>query len=205
MFYYSPFDVADLKNNFFKMFNDHKERDDYHLAVALGNIDTHRFGIANKAEKNEMSKFQTKVESIFGKGNVTDSSIKVAYAYFNMLNGFENSTFSNLQSNLRFDSDRLLEVLNAVDTMSGKWGQKDYFNKLKLRLTYGVSSDLVYLCMIPNVGKARAEKLWKAGIQSVEAFANTDATTLGIVMNLKEEKIKESLNGARLLRIKDAL
>jgi predicted RecB family nuclease len=59
--------------------------------------------------------------------------------------------------------------------------------------------------MIPNVGKARAEKLWKAGIQSVEAFANTDATTLGIVMNLKEEKIKESLNGARLLRIKDAL
>lgn len=205
MFYYSPFDVADLKQNFSHLFDRKREGDDYFLSIALGNIDSHKFGIVNKIEKGEMSAYQAKIESMFGSGNVLESAIKVGFAYFNMLNGHENPVFGALQAGLRYDMDRTLQVLDAVDSMASKWERHDFFRSMKMRLTYGVRPELVELCQIPNVGKARAEKLYKAKIRTLDDFLAQDENTLSLIMNLNDAKTKESIAGAKTVKLKEML
>lgn len=205
MFYYSPFDVADLKSNFKTIFDKNRRDNDLAVAVALGNLDSHRFGIVNKNEKAEMSHFQQRVESEFGKGAITDSCMKTSFTYFNMINGIENPAFAALQAGLRVDSDRTLEVLGAIDSMSAKWNETAFFKTLRMRVTYGVGAHLVDLCTIPNVGKVRAEKLYKAKIRTVEDFAKHDENALSLIMNLSKDKTKESIDAAKLAKIRAAL
>jgi replicative superfamily II helicase len=54
MFYYSPFDVSSLRNNFSKLFENHQENNDHYVSMALGNTDTYRVGIVSNAEKEAM-------------------------------------------------------------------------------------------------------------------------------------------------------
>lgn len=202
MFYYSPFDVADLKNNFKNLFEKGRQENDVALAVALGNLDSNRFGIVNKDDKAEMAVFQQKAESLLGKGAITDSCMRIACGYYNMLNGIENSAFASLQAGLRVDCDRTLEVLGAIDTISAKWGQTNYFRSLRMRLAYGVGAHLVELCNIPNIGKVRAEKLYKANIRTVDDFAKQDVDKLSLIANLSKDKTQESLDEAKMMKLR---
>lgn len=196
-FYYSPFDVADLRSNFKWLFENHREKDDYSLAMALANVDSNKIGIVNKQEREAMIKFQKAIESQFGKGKYTDPAIKTAFAYHNMLNGKDDATFASLQSSLRLDFDRTMEVLTALDTMGAQWKEGEYFKTVKLRMTYGVTPELIPLVGIPNVGRVRADKLYKAGIRSVDDFVTADRTKLKTLLNLKLEKIGEMIDGAK--------
>jgi helicase len=205
MFYFSPFDVADLKENFKKLFENHWEKDDVRLAVALSDIDSNRWGIVNKNERAEMLKFQLQVEQKFGKGTIKESAIKTAFGYHNLMTGQDNPVFGALQAGLRADSERTLEVLNAVDTMSAKWNEGSYFNTIRLRLTYGVRTELVDLCRIPNVGKVRAERLFASGVKNMDDFLKTPVDKLSLAMNLTVDKAKESQDAARQIKLKDMM
>lgn len=198
MFYFSPFDVADLKNNFWKMFSENNEEDDFWLSVALGNLDTHRFGICNKAERTEMVSYQAKIDRMFGKGTILDSAAKTAYAYYCILNGKDAPVFNALIQTLKVDSSRVMEVLSAIDSMSGKWNQRKYISDLKMRLMYGVRAELIELCQIPNIGKVRAEKLYQLKIRTVDDFIKYEAK-LPLLLNMGREKVAESIEAAKKL------
>jgi helicase len=202
MFYFSPFDVADLRNNFWRLFQNNQQDNDYFLAMALANTDTNRCNIVSRAEKEEMSLFSNKIKNLSGnKFNYTDSVIKAGYCYFNLLVGNNSANLAAIQRNFQFDYPRLSQVLLALDSMSGKWEQSSYFYTLEDRIRSGVPAHLINLCRIPNIGKVRAKKLYDYGIKSTEDFANASEEKLRKLLNLKEDIVKSMLNEAKKISL----
>lgn len=206
MFYFSPFDATDLRKNFKDLFENHHEKNDYAIALALANLDSFRFGqIVNKTERMAMDDFKKKIDKLFPNRKLTDTVIKFAFAYHNILNGKEIPVFSSTQSTLKLDSERTLEVLNAIDSMSAKWKEDEFFKTLKLRMTYGVTPEYVDLVRIPNIGKVKAETLYAAKIRNIDDFVATDPATISKIANLKIEKVNESIEAAKSIKLKEML
>jgi replicative superfamily II helicase len=195
MFYYSPFDVSDLRRNFRFLFMKNLENNDYALSIALGNIDSIRMGFVTKNEKEEMSDYHDIIKKSFGDVYL-DSSIKGGYAYYCLLRGLDLGPFNSLGRGIQLDFERTASVLNALDSMAAKWNKRNFFNTLSLRVSYGVRAELVNLCRIPNIGKARAEKLFSAGFRNpsdlVGRFEQVKKT-----LNMKDEKIAEIIEAAQ--------
>lgn len=213
MFYYSPFDVSDLKRNFKILFDEKRDHDDHTISISLGNVDTHRWGIVNKWEREAIAQYQGKIEKMFGKDKFTASAIKIGCVYYNMLKGnFSNFKMSRelqvlqaVQGSLLVDLDRTMQVLNAIDGMSAKWDKTGWFRLLGMRVRYGVEADLVELCQIPNVGVARAKKLKAKRIKTVDDFACYDAKTLAAVMGCGLKVAEEALAGAKDIQLKESI
>lgn len=198
MFYYSPFDVADLKRNFNNLFDNHQQDDDYALSIALGNTDTQRCGICSKLEKEEMGKYAFKVAELYPNGTLFDSAIKAGYAYYLLMNGQSNNHFSGVSRGLQFDFPRLSQVLQSLDGFTGKWNRKQWFNQLQMRVAYGVKGPMAVLCVLPGLGKVRATKLWNAGIKTIQDVIDNPAKVRTIT-GLKKEKIDEIMAEAKNL------
>lgn len=196
LFYFSPFDVSDLKKNFTQLFDNNKQEDDLSLAIALANIDTHRFGIVSKTEREEMSMFAGQVRQAIGKDAVMEPVVKVAYAYHQMMNGISNPIFVSLTRGLHFDFPRLNQVLQAIDGFTGKWQKTNWFRQMQLRVTYGVKGPMVTLCQLPHIGKVRATKLWKAGIRDMLAVIGSPEMVRKIT-GLKGTEVDEILAKAK--------
>ncbi len=204
LFYYSPFDVSDLSRNFTYLFDDNKAGDDLHIAISLANIDTHRFGIVSKAEREDMSMFANKVAMQFGRNTFKESVIKAAYVYYQLLTGITNPMFASMSRMLQFDFPRLNQVLQAIDSFKGKWGKRQWFYELQLRMNYGVKGPLLFLCQLPNIGKVRANKMYKAGIKSLQDVVdNPDIVRKST--GLKKDKIEELLLEAKKLLLTSPL
>jgi replicative superfamily II helicase len=200
LFYFSPFDVSDLKKNFTLVFDGNKENDDIWLSVALGNLDTHKFGIVSKAERDEMSMYAFQVNSIFGNKVIWEAAMKAGFAYYNLLNGYTSPIFASLIRNLQFDFPRVLQVLESLDGFTAKWNKKIWFRELELRIRYGVKGPLVYLCQLPHIGKVRAGKLWKTGIKTIQDVVD-NPDVVRSTLKLKEDKISEVLQEASKLAL----
>lgn len=195
MFYYSPFDVADLRRNFKILFTRGLQDNDFALSMALGNIDSIRMGFVSKNEKEEMEDYHNIILKNFG--NVyLDSSIKGGYAYFCLLQGKDPGPYASICRGLQMDFERTNSVLNSLDTMAAKWNKKNYFKNISLRIAYGVRSEFVNLCKIPNIGKARAEKLYSVGFRNPsDLLSNFDLVKKAL--NMKDDKIKEIIESAK--------
>lgn len=198
LFYYSPFDVADLAKNFEIMFDNHKEEDDLQLAMALGNIDTYRWGIVSKAERADMGMFLAKVNAQFGQNVIREPAIKAAYVYHQLLTGVPNPVFVSMSRALQFDFPRLNQVLQAIDGFKSKWNRQKWFRELQLRMNYGVKGPLLFLCQLPNIGKVRANKMYKAGIKDLHDVVN-NPDVVRKSTGLKKDKIEEILAEAKKL------
>jgi helicase len=198
LFYYSPFDVSDLKRNFTQLFDDRKENDDLFTAIALANLDTHRFGIVSKAEREDMNMFVNTVGLKFGRNVLKEPVIKTAYVYHQLLNGLPNPVFASMSRTLQFDFPRLNQVLQAIDGFTGKWNKTKWFRELQLRVNYGVKGDLVHLVQLPGIGQVRANKLYKAGIKTINDVVNNPAAVRKIT-GLKKDKVDEIMTEAKRL------
>ena len=75
----------------------------------------------------------------------------------------------------------------------------------RLRLLYGVEPELVQLCQIPNIGQARAKRLYAKRIKTVGDFVSHDAPTLMKVMKCGKKLVDEALEAARLIQLKESL
>lgn len=199
MFYYSPFDVADLRRNFRYLFMNNLEHNDYAVSLALGNVDSIRMGFVSRAEKEEMEGYAYNIRKIYG-STYLESSIKGGYAHYALLNGLELKSFAAMCRGIQLDFDRTLTVLHAIDSMAAKWEQKDFFNQVGMRLRYGVRKELIELCKIPNIGKVRAEKLYAAGFRNYNDLIK-DPSKAKSVLNMKEEKINEILSSVKLMSL----
>lgn len=195
MFYYSPFDVADLKRNFKYLF-EQKAFDDIAISMMLGNTDTQREGYVSRAEADEMSAYEAKVRNIMG-NNFTSEAIKGGYAYFTLMRGLNSPVFVSMARMMQFDFPRMVEVLKSLDSMGMKWNKQKWFQDLAIRVDYGVKEELVPLCRLDEVGKARAERLWAAGIKTPERIVeNPDHAQK--VMGLTKAKMEKVLTAAKL-------
>jgi replicative superfamily II helicase len=193
--YYSPFDVADLRRNFRILFSRGLDQSDFALSLALGNVDSIRSGFVTRAEKDEMEDFASKVYDAHG-SEYPESSIKGAYSYYCLLNGMQLGSFTAFARGLQMDAERLVSVLNMLDSMAAKWNRKDFFNSVYLRVVYGVRPELIDLCKIPNIGKVRAEKLYSAGFRRpIDLLKNPHLVKR--LLNMKDEKIHEILNSVK--------
>jgi hypothetical protein len=202
MYYYSPLDVSDFRRNFHFLFSEGKQGDDMAAALALGNIDSHRWEVVNKQTKAEMETFRLRVERLYGKDKFTPGALKTAFAYYNMITGKKAPpTFEAMQRGLASDMDRTLQVVGALDSMS-KWGEKEYFRVLQLRLRYGVPPDLVEIIQIPGVGHVRANKLKAAKIKTLKDFLARDPDDLAKIMGVGKKVLEEAIDGARLIDLK---
>jgi replicative superfamily II helicase len=188
MFYYSPFDVADLRRNFKIIFANNLQSNDMSVSYALGNVDSIRMGFVTRSEKEEMEDYANSINKCFS--GCLESSIKGGYAYFCLLRGMDMGPFNSLGRSLQMDFERTRSVLAALDSMGAKWNKKDFFQNLSLRIAYGVREELVEFCKIPNIGRVRAERLYSAGFRSPKDLLSNLEKTKSI-LNMKEEKIKE--------------
>ena len=196
MLYYSPFDVADLRRNFRFLFSNKLEHDDLSLSLMLGDVDSIRMGFVTKAEKDEMSGFYDVVRRKFGGERFLESSVKGAYAYYCLMNGLPLGPFASVARGLQMDFERLVSVLNMLDSFAAKWNKKDFFNSTALRVSYGVKPELVVFCRIPGIGKVRAERLYAAGFRKPQDMLNNFALVKKI-LNMKDEKIMEIMSSIR--------
>ncbi len=193
MFYFSPFDASDLRRNFKQLFSGNMQDNDLDVVMALSCIDSHRMGIVSKADKEEIGSFATKLN-----GSFEETEVKVGYTYFTLLNGLSAGNLISLSRMLQFDFERTAQVLNALDSMSGKWDKSDWFDVLSMRIKYGVKSELVNLCKIPNIGKARAERLYAAGLKNAYDVAyNPDRVQRAL--NMKPDFVKEVIDAAKTI------
>jgi helicase len=164
------------------------------LSLALGNVDSIRMGFVTRAEKEEMEDFASSVNK-FG-GDYLDSSIKGAYAYQCLLNGYVPSPFNAIARGLQMDFERLVTVLNMLDSMAAKWNKKDFFNGVALRIAYGVKPELIDLCKVPNIGKVRAERLYAAGLRK-PADMLKNPQLVKRLLNMKDDKVIEILKSIK--------
>lgn len=196
MFYFSPFDVSDLYFNFKNLFEEQKEDDEYHLSMALGNIDTQKLNIVSRVEKDEMMMYQNQVRKMLVGKYMTDASIKAGFCYFNLLNGINSQACAASQRNLQFDFNRLSQVLQALDSFAGFWEKIGFFKALEGRITNGVPAHLVDICRLANIGKARATKLFNAGFKTVEEIADADPAQIKKILNYKQDLLDALMKDA---------
>lgn len=189
LLYYSPFDTADLRRNFKFLFTKKLENNDLALSMALGNVDSIRMGFVSRAEKEEMETYQSMILNNVGDVYL-DTSIKGGYIYYCLLNGLDLGVFNSLGRALQQDFERAISVLNLLDSMAAKWNKRNYFNIIKLRIAYGVKSELAELCTIPNIGKVRAQKLYAAGFRRPSDLSN-QFEKVKKTLNMKDDKIME--------------
>lgn len=206
MFYYSPFDVSDLRRNFKKLFEEKKDTNDFAVSLAMGNIDTYRWSICNRQEKDAIAMYKMTIDKMYGKDMMTDSVCKIGCTYFNMMRGKRDvPVLQSMTGALLADMDRTLQVLNALDQMSCKWDRVQWFRTLGLRIRYGVEPDLVELCQIPNVGAVRAKKLKASRIKTLGDFTNYDAPALSKIMGCSLKLAEQALNGAKEIELRESI
>lgn len=206
MFYYSPFDVSDLRRNFKKVFDEKREANDFAVSLALGNIDTYRYGICNRYEKEAIAQYKIQIDKLYGKDMIGDAVCKIGCIYYNLMkNKKDVPALQGMTGALLVDLDRTMQVLNALDNMSCKWDRMAWFKNLSLRIKYGVEADLVELCQIQNVAAARAKKLKAARIKTVADFTQYTAATLANIMKCSVKLAQEALDSAKQIELQDSI
>lgn len=202
MFYYSPFDVSHLKRNFQNIFDSSLESEDYAVSMAIGNIDSHMWGICNREEKAAMALYAKNVTGLYG-DNFTKAALKTGFAYYNMMKGRKAPALTATTGMLFSDLERTMQVIHAIDGMTAKWGKESFFKTLNLRLRYGAEADLVDLLQIPNIGGTRAKRLRKVGITTLDGVLTLDAKHLAKVCSISVKMAEDTLHAARQIKLKE--
>jgi helicase len=197
MFYISPFDVSDLYFGFKSLFDSKREEDDYALSITIANLDSQRMNIVSKAEKDEISLYANKIRVMMAGKFLTDGCIKAGYCYFNLLTGNNSQVLAAFQRNLQQDYNRISQVLQAMDTMTGQWDCSGWFKTLEARIASGVPAHLIDLCKIANIGKVRATKLYDSGYKTSKDLSKLDAAKLSKLINVKLDMAQEMLQSAK--------
>ncbi len=205
MFYFSPFDVSELRRNFFFLFRDGFENNDFAVSLAMANIDSFRWMICNRQEKEAIALYKAQIDKMYGRDRYQGGVYKMGCAYYNLLKGKKDSpVLQALMGTLLSDLDRTMQVLVSLDA-TYKWEKSTYIKTLGMRIRYGVEADLVELCQIPNVGQVRAKKLKARNIKTLSDFLKYDATALAGIMKVSTKVATEMITEANSIHLKDSL
>lgn len=202
MFYYSPFDVADLRKNFMALFKANKEDDDLWVSMALGNVDSIKMGIVSKSEREDMGIYQSQINRVFGKDTFLETAVKGGFAYHSAMIGGNSGSVATTMRMLQWDFPRLMQVIGAIDSFGCKWGKSSFFNELQSRVLYGVKPELVKFVKLPDIGKVRAERLWSLGFRDLQDIINKSEVVRN-ALNFKQDKVDEIIKEAKKMILLD--
>jgi len=205
MFYFNPFDVADLAKNFSRLFKENRQEDDHWVSAALAWTDTHRFQIVSNAEKDELFGYQGKLyksgaaKAIAPNGWYSDGAMKVAYAYYCLLRGVNNQLFAGLMAGLKFDFGRVKQVLQALDLMGFRWGQSDWFAQIEQRIRTGLPLELVDLARLEGIAKVKAQRLYDHGLKTLAQVAGSSVEKIARALTCTPKTAAKLLEQAKEL------
>ncbi len=176
LFYHSPFDVADLLRNFNILFQNKKETNDLWIAMAFAHIESARMGIVSNAERDQLDRFDYLItpqlsDAFVGYREFGWPEKKMAYCYYLALRGNSNAVLSNTLQTVQQDAERIVEILVALDGQVAKWKRQPHLRQIAKKLQYGCDWELLDLCVIPGIGKVKAQKLRKANFKTPQDVA----------------------------------
>jgi helicase len=156
-FYYSPYMVAKLLNNFY-LLNMEKDFSDTAISSAIGTA----------LPDYPVSKFALdEAYAIFG-NEIPYEKLGATFSIWLLINGLIDKVHNdliNLIRQIQADSERLSSVLKAIE---GFYKIDCKSNELMYRLKYGAPAEFIPLLQIKGIGLARAKKLYEAGIKNKE-------------------------------------
>src|SRR4051812_23159398 len=103
---------------------------------------------------------------------------------------------AGLSRGLQWDFPRLCQVIQSLGGFTGKRRRNEWFELLNMRISYGVKGNMAYLCQLPDVGKARAQRLWQAGIKSLDDVVANPAKVKA-ALGFKQEKVDAIISHAQ--------
>ena len=177
LFYYNPPDVKALYDNFSKLFKGYHHTEDTRVAMALANIGANYTNAVSADEKHQSVRFSKSLDfelknALCGGKQPNDGVLRAAHCFHMLMNGENSTILSATLRNLQMDFDRTGEVLAALDSMAGKWGQGEWLKQLKQRIKYGVSEELIDLVALKGIGKVKAQRLFDARLFGPKEIAN---------------------------------
>lgn len=190
--YYDPFSIYAWYRNFNILLNT-SNVSDIGLSWALGNIDGFDMGYIPQNTLNEVNKWLSLSQSQnLNAGNTAH----ICTTFYHLLQGTEPFPISLLlyKRSLQSDFDRASLALSMIDALYGRWKQEELWQQLKWRVKYGVPTYLLDLVKLPQIGKIRAERLYKNGIKTKEDFIKKASTARGIITSSLYDKIISLLN-----------
>lgn len=186
LFYYAPDLVATMWSGLKKV-SGQIEKDDYLLSWVLGRAyEPARVSVDHPDFKSFCVKLNGKVRTLAftskkaNLGSPGPNNSAMPFAFWLLLSEragrleSEMPAMVSLVAGVRFDGERLAQMLTSLNQFSGNQVQAD-FRLMGLRLKHGVARELVDLCRIPGVKTARARKLYDHGFKTVDdVYHNTD-------------------------------
>jgi hypothetical protein len=187
LFYMNPWSVSGWARNFGQLFAKGTPND-FEFCMAIANIGENMVGSLSKEDKTIMESFIKNVPSATGK-TFKENILKIGFIYYRLLYGRVDPKYASLAKQMQNDFPRVAAALEAVDSMSKKWNQTEYFRIMGKRMRHGVPAKLVDLVEIKGIGKIRAEKLYDKGFKNVKDIkANLDGAAKVAGVNVETLK-----------------
>jgi replicative superfamily II helicase len=161
--YFSPYDIYAWYKNF-KLVIERDLLDDITLAWALGDIPSNDLGYIPKEVREDCYEWRWILRN---RGIQASDALPSIVAINHALTGVDMDSEIGLLKAIRrgiiFDIDRVVSALSLIDEMYAKWGKRELWSSLPIRIKYGIPDEMVKLVKIPGIGGKRARKLWDKG------------------------------------------
>ena len=197
--YYLPKDVYHLDNTFGTIVQADAWGDDCSLAYAIGGLPTHQLSYIPKDLATQTNNFSSDLRSTGVFVYAPDSAVAAALYHFWEF-GKSHIIFSQIQR----DIDRISETIRQISKVR-QWGNniERELRILGVRVKYGVRRELAHLCLLPGIGKVRAEKLDLMGIRKYSNFTDDKRGMISGIIGVKTaEKVFNFLNKKRAAKIR---
>jgi len=164
--YYSPLDVFGWYVNFSRLYKDKLLHDDVAISWALANINDINSDFASKNELDECDHVQSRLFQL----NLSHSEpvLKHIAAIYYLIIDQKTDFLEHVKRQWQSDAERIIQCIKLIDNMYTRFGLKEFFKILELRLVYGTNAAEAQLCQVKGIGKKFASKLVKEGIETVE-------------------------------------
>jgi len=176
-FYFNPFDVYSLLLNFHTVFQG-KHVDDASLGWALSNFHANR-GTVNRSESEAIGDYSSALANRHTH-KYNRGSEKIGAIFFHRMTGRGNSGLSSVEAVVMSDVGRLFNVLKVLVDQCTGWDRR-FFEKLEVRVQYGVSWSEAELCSVKGIGREKARALSELGYKTFEdVVADSDNAALNV-------------------------
>ena len=166
--FYDPADIFAWKENFDLVFRLGIENEDMTAVWALANT-PNQSNVSVPVSCWELSEEASNEISSCGLYCSTEN-MGYLLAWWRLMGGPSISGLRGVVESLRHDYGRLNTALRLIDAKYAKWDMQDFFDRLKLRVDYGVGNELIPLVKLPGIGKSYARQLYNEGVEDLQSL-----------------------------------
>jgi replicative superfamily II helicase len=195
MHYFDPLDVVAWKKNLWLLGHKNLRNNDAAFVWAWVSTHTNKGGFI----PSEMKEFaedlmrQTRSLGLFVSGQQGVANGTILYHH---LQGNEHVTkmFPAFVASIINDYMRVITCLKHIDARILRNRSSQYWNKMRLRISYGIPVEQYELCTLPGVGKKYSAELLEAGIRSIEDIKRRKGRTRAVLPAAVWRGVKDHLD-----------